>query len=1642
MELAGSVIELVNKLWTPVGTCWEYHRHMDQHMSDLRREVNELNSRKEDVDSRLRAELIPGKLLKKEVELWLQNIETIKRETFAIEQEVAKRKYLSRARLAKRVFKKIKEVEDLRQKGDFGDSLMIDEPADVGEILPVTTLVGETAKSKMEEIWTCLMDNDVRKVGIYGMGGVGKTTIMKHINNRLQRGRDKFDKVIWVTVSQPLKFGNLQKDIAAALNRDFAQYGDETKMAVKLFKWLGKEKNWLLILDDMWEAFNLEDVGIPEPTPDNGCKLVLTTQLLDVCRRMDCKDIKMGLLTEEEAWNLFVEKVGNQVFNTPELEATAKQVANECACLPLAIITIAVSMKGVDDIYEWKNALEELRESTKGLSDMGKVFERLKFSYARLKDDKFRQCLIYCALYPEDFLIKRTQLIRSLISLGIVDKMKSSEAEIDKGHTMLNKLENACLLESIPDKKYVKMHDLIREMVIQMKSMDRQILVEAGVGLRELPNENRWMEELESVSLIDNHISEIPSRLSPKCPKLQTMLLAQNKDLVRIPDSFFSCMHVLRLLDLSCTGIENLPNAISHWRILLHCILSIANDCSPCLLYLSSFNIFVGSLHGRVLRNYFLHLGEEDLYTAADFKKVVTIIDYGISEKGIEDSLLVPIDVEYLSIERCHNFKTLSYFSTQKNEIHFNSGKESLAMTSTSLLATPQSVLPSAFSSLTVLKIQGCSNIRSLFKPGLLLLLQNLEEVLIYDCPQMKQYCPQMKAVFYKTQMSRKSMQQQTNCSNHLPMENKGIAMRFVLPNLRSLSLCRLPELKSICLGLVLCPSLLYMTVTACPNIRRLPLELPIVDGVAFAPPNLEQIYVQDEKWWESLEWDQPGSKIALQPFCKLLKSSLKYLYTIYSIQPLTNRTKSWIVRAKESKSGKVIITNPLSRFPFDRFKKTWLEVSTFGDGVFDEFPDVLDSLDYKVFEIGKAYLIDAPDKGGSHGTVSQPLKFGNLQKDIAAALNRDFAQCKDETKMAVKLFKWLGKAKNWLLILDDMWEAFNLEDVGIPEPTPDNGCKLVLTTRLRDVCRRMDCKDIKMGLDVCRRMDCKDIKMGLLTEEEAWNLFVEKVGNQVFNTPELEATAKQVADECACLPLAIVTIAGSMKGVDDIYEWQNALEELRESTKGLREEMDQVIERLKFSYAHLKDDKFRQCLIYCALYPEDFLIKRTQLIRRLISLGIVDKMKSSEAEFVNGYAMLNKLENACLLESIRDKKYVKMHDLIREMVIQMKSMDHQLLVEAGVRLRELPNANRWTEELESVSLIDNHISEIPSRLSPKCPKLQTMLLAQNKDLVRIPDSFFSCMHVLRLLDLSYTGIKSLPNSISTLENLVALYLKHCKRLQSLPSVAKLGALRELDLRYTGIQHVPEGMESLINLRYLNLYVRDLELPIGILPKLSCLEYFRLWSRSKNLKVKGEELVGLKMIEKIECQFYSLSSFNIFVGSLHGRELRKYFLQLGEEDSQEHSDFKKVVRIIDYGISEEGIEDSLLVPVDVEYLSIERCHNFKTLSYFSTQKNEIHFNSGKESLAMTSSSLHATPQSVLPSAFSSLTVLDIQGCSNIRSLFKPGLLPLLQNLEKVDIYDCPQMKQFFTTTDEQEGSSSNHLPMAATIYQWKIKVLP
>ncbi|PPD70138.1 hypothetical protein GOBAR_DD32982 [Gossypium barbadense] len=206
---------------------WDNTRSLNQHMNDLKRKVMELNGVKEDIDSRMKAELQPRKKLKREVQIWLENVEKINGKVQNLNERIGESSTLTRGFHADDVLKRTREV------------------------LATTRLSGEGTKVCMEEIWKCLMDDEVGKIGVWGMGGVGKTSIMKLINNQLLQEREKFDIVIWITASKEMSIAKLQKAIASQIKVTFCGDECETTRARMLFETLSRKSRFVVILDDI-----------------------------------------------------------------------------------------------------------------------------------------------------------------------------------------------------------------------------------------------------------------------------------------------------------------------------------------------------------------------------------------------------------------------------------------------------------------------------------------------------------------------------------------------------------------------------------------------------------------------------------------------------------------------------------------------------------------------------------------------------------------------------------------------------------------------------------------------------------------------------------------------------------------------------------------------------------------------------------------------------------------------------------------------------------------------------------------------------------------------------------------------------------------------------------------------------------------------------------------------------------------------------------------------------------------------------------------------------------------------------------------------------------------------------------------------
>ncbi|GMP39141.1 hypothetical protein CsSME_00010096 [Camellia sinensis var. sinensis] len=549
---------------------------------------------------------------------------------------------------------------------------------------------------------------------------------------------------------------------------------------------------------------------------------------------------------------------------------------------------------------------------------------------------------------------------------------------------------------------------------------------------------------------------------------------------------------------------------------------------------------------------------------------------------------------------------------------------------------------------------------------------------------------------------------------------------------------------------------------------------------------------------------------------------------------------------------------------------------------------------------------------------VSKAFNISKLQSDIAMALNLDFSDYKDETRIATELYAILSRKERYVLILDDLWEAFLMEKVGIPELARFNGCKLVLSKRF---------------FEVCKKMASRPVKVELLTEEEALNLFISKVEGQTVLTPEVKEIARKVAQECTGLPLAIVTLAGSMRGVNDIHEWRNTLNQLISSTKQISDIENVVFELLKFCYSRLKDEKLQYCFLCCALYPRDHIIPRKELIEYWISEGLIAEANSIEAMFNTGHAILNKLVNICLLESakIHRTECVRMHDLIRDMALKITKTSPRFMVQSGEGL-EIVSYTNWSEELETVSLMYNTIKELTFK-PPICHRLTTLLLG-HIPLRKISDSFFTPMQCLKILDLSNTYIQYLPESISNLVNLHALLLVNCVCLEYVPSLVKLKALKEFKLNRSLIGEVPQGMEELVNLRNLDLsFNKSLHmLPCWNLCRLSQLQILRI--EGSGALVSAQEVFGyLTQLKVLGAQFLNVQELTSYVTSQQCQTLENYRLIVGNNFEYINNSVGKEVHAIGFDSKPFGSGvDSLVLPSNIEYFGITRCEDLISLS--------------------------------------------------------------------------------------------------------------
>ncbi|RWR91521.1 putative disease resistance protein isoform X1 [Cinnamomum micranthum f. kanehirae] len=559
---------------------------------------------------------------------------------------------------------------------------------------------------------------------------------------------------------------------------------------------------------------------------------------------------------------------------------------------------------------------------------------------------------------------------------------------------------------------------------------------------------------------------------------------------------------------------------------------------------------------------------------------------------------------------------------------------------------------------------------------------------------------------------------------------------------------------------------------------------------------------------------------------------------------------------------------------------------------------------------------------------------------------------------------------------------------IGIPEPNQTNGFKLAIHTRSITVCRGMESEKNSEGGEL-------------------------------------------IVKECGCLPLAIITVGRALRGVRDVCVWRNALNELKCSNTEIDGMDDCVFSRLMFSYNRLRNDRIKDCFLYCALYPEDYMINTEQLIENWVGEGWIDEMENTERERDKGYTILMELLDSCMIKGYDSVDLagrlgtIELHDLIRDLAINITRVSPRFMVKAREYSKETPRVEEWVENMKRVSLMDNKIKVLSGQ--PMCPQLTTLFLQGNNRLTEISNSFFENMQGLRVVDLSQTQINSLPESFFALKNLRVLRLDSCQNLHKVPCLATLKHLRVLSLDRTLIQELPQGIEELVNLRKLRLnHTSRLNLfPAGIIPKLTLLEELEMvgsgWRwRSNTMRAAADikEIVESTKITRLRLCIEDVNGFNNLVGSGKVSALKSFYIALGKIDPYAlvesylfwNLGCSKNVVVGSTGVVGESLASNLLLPRNVEGMGIEDVSNVTSLSQFSQPPNEAWANLEVLSLFRLPN-LRAIFDGVGSiEAYVHLKRLAVGDCNQMKSLFSLGQLKTLQNLENLNIRDCALME--------------------------------
>ncbi|PWA63680.1 Disease resistance protein [Artemisia annua] len=499
---------------------------------------------------------------------------------------------MARCRIAhkvKNVRKKLEDIDANRSRFQLTPNNIREDVAGIGSVISnretsslvnLSKIYGRDEEKKTIVDKICNSDigirrdiDDVRVYAIWGMGGIGKTTLAQYVYNH-ETVKTHFDLKFWVYVSNEFDVRRIIKSICGSEDPQL------DAMQVCLQKML-QGKKFLIVMDDIWienkDIEKWDELCKALSCGAKGSTVVVTTRKNDTVKMMaKVSELQhqVGVLSEEESWSLFKMLAfpgGGEGENvSSELELVGKEIVKKCKGLPLAVKTLGSLMSTKEKVDEWKLVNSKFMLE---MQDNG-IFTALRLSYDDLPPH-MKICFAYCCLFSKGEEMSKD----TLIELWMANEFIPSKGDVSL--YMLGEEIFTCLVrrsffqDVIEEGTYrgetCKMHDLMHDLAQSIMKHDCAVL-EPGKELK-IGDEVHQVLHLSLSSqrfhLLIQDLEKLRSLRSISAlydkrifSQVYLRVLYLNKiESSTLPESICKLIH-LRYLKISYSKIKVLPESI------------------------------------------------------------------------------------------------------------------------------------------------------------------------------------------------------------------------------------------------------------------------------------------------------------------------------------------------------------------------------------------------------------------------------------------------------------------------------------------------------------------------------------------------------------------------------------------------------------------------------------------------------------------------------------------------------------------------------------------------------------------------------------------------------------------------------------------------------------------------------------------------------------------------------------------------------------------------------------------------------------------------------------------------------------------------------------------------------------------------